>query len=207
MLITHLNSRLKSAPPRYVIIRGMFEVRDRYCTLADDFSTRVDTVPAAAWSNQSPCEEWKARDVVAHVIGIHRHFLSVLDGTPEPSGDPGDVVPAWAAARSDVETALADPDRAGRVVETPFGMMPFEVFVGRFMSVDLLIHTWDLSRATGLDERINADAVGHAYAGLKPMDAMLRGPGMFGDKVTPPAGADLQTEFLCFLGRDAAPLL
>jgi uncharacterized protein (TIGR03086 family) len=182
------------------------EVLDRYRALADDFSARVNTVPAAAWSNQSPCEEWKARDVVGHVIGIHRHFLSVLDGTPEPSGDPGDVVAAWTAVRSDVETALADPDRAGRVVETPFGTMPFEVLVGRVMSVDLLVHTWDLSRATGLDERINADAVGHAYEGLKPMDAMLRGQGMFKDKVTPPAGADLQTEFLCFLGRDAAPL-
>ncbi|MFZ0121265.1 MAG: hypothetical protein WAN20_03420 [Pseudonocardiaceae bacterium] len=62
------------------------------------------------------------------------------------------------------------------------------------------------TRATGLDERINADAVGHAYEGLKPMDAMMRGPGMFKDKVTPPPGADLQTEFLCFLGRDAAPI-
>ncbi|MGH3867447.1 MAG: TIGR03086 family metal-binding protein [Pseudonocardiaceae bacterium] len=184
----------------------MSEALDRYRALADDFSARVNTVPAAAWSNQSPCEEWKARDVVAHVIGVQRHCLSVLDGTPEPSGDPGDVVSAWAAARSDVETALADPDRAGRVVESPFGKMPFEVLVGRFVSTDLLVHTWDLSRATGLEERINADAVAHAYAGLKPMDAMLRGSGMFKDKVPPPAGADLQTEFLCFVGRDAAPL-
>jgi uncharacterized protein (TIGR03086 family) len=182
----------------------MSEVLDRYRALADDFSARVNTVPPAAWSNQSPCEEWTARDVVAHVIGVQRHFL---DGTPEPSGDPGDVVPAWAAARSDVEAALADPDRAGRVVETPFGTMPFEVLVGRFIALDLLVHTWDLSRATGLDERINADAVGHAYEAIMPMDAMLRGAGMFKDKVTPPAGADLQTEFLCFLGRDAAPLL
>jgi hypothetical protein len=30
---------------------------------------------------------------------------------------------------------------------------------------------------------------------------MLRQPGAFGPKVDPPAGADLQTEFLCFLGR------
>jgi uncharacterized protein (TIGR03086 family) len=184
----------------------MSEVLDRYRTLADDFSARVNTVPAASWSNQSPCEGWTARDVVAHVIGVHRHFLSILDGTPEPSGDSGDVVAAWVAVRSEVETALADPDRAGRVVETPFGAMPFEVFVGRVLSVDLLVHTWDLSRATGLDERINADAVSDAYEGLKPMDAMLRGPGRFKDKVMPPAGSDLQTEFLCFLGRDAAPI-
>lgn len=31
------------------------------------------------------------------------------------------------------------------------------------------------------------------------MGAMI--PGVFGPEVTPPEGADLQTEFLCFLGR------
>jgi len=43
--------------------------------------------------------------------------------------------------------------------------------------------------------------VAHAYEGIKPMDAMLRRPGVFADKIVPPEGADLQTEFLCFLGR------
>jgi len=36
---------------------------------------------------------------------------------------------------------------------------------------------------------------------LKPMDDKMRGPGAFGPKVDPPAGADEQTELLCFLGR------
>lgn len=187
-------------------MRGMSEVLDRYRALADDFSARVNTVPAAAWSNQSPCEEWKARDVVGHVIGIHRHFLSILDGTPEPSGDPGDVVAAWAAVRSTSRPRWLTPTGPGGSSKRRSGRCP-----SRCSSAALCPSTyWSTpgtsSRATGLDERINADAVGHAYEGLKPMDAMLRGPGMFQDKVTPPAGADLQTEFLCFLGRDAAPL-
>jgi hypothetical protein len=58
------------------------------------------------------------------------HFLSVLDGTPEPSRDPGDVVPAWAVARSDVEIALADPDRACASSNDVSGRCPFEVLVG-----------------------------------------------------------------------------
>jgi hypothetical protein len=33
------------------------------------------------------------------------------------------------------------------------------------------------------------------------MDAMIRMPGVFGPKITSAAGADLQTEFLEFLGR------
>jgi hypothetical protein len=62
------------------------EALDRYRALANGFSARVDTVPAAAWSNQSPREECKARDVVTLIIGVQRHFLSVLDGTPDRSG-------------------------------------------------------------------------------------------------------------------------
>ena len=39
------------------------------------------------------------------------------------------------------------------------------------------------------------------YDHLKPMDEALRQPWAFGPKVPPPPGADLQTEFLCFVGR------
>jgi hypothetical protein len=79
--------------------------------------------------------------------------------------------------------------------------MPAEQLIGRMISSDVLIHTWDLARAVGGDERLDADAVTGTYSGLKPMDAMIRMPGVFGPKVTPPEGADEQTELLCFLGR------
>ena len=49
----------------------------------------------------------------------------------------------------------------------------------------------------------NEELVRQAYDGLRPMDAMIRQPGVFGAKLEPPAGADLQTEFLYFLGRRA----
>ena len=48
---------------------------------------------------------------------------------------------------------------------------------------------------------LDQDAVGHAFEGLKPVDAMLRREGVFGEKVEPPEGADQQTQLLCFLGR------
>jgi hypothetical protein len=35
------------------------------------------------------------------------------------------------------------------------------------------------------------------------MDAMIRMPNVFADKLEPPPGADVQTEFLYFLGRRA----
>jgi hypothetical protein len=73
--------------------------------------------------------------------------------------------------------------------------MPAGQIIGRFVTMDLLVHIWDLARAVGADERLDEDSVGHAYEALKPMDAMIRQPNVFGLKLDPPPGADLQTEF------------
>jgi uncharacterized protein (TIGR03086 family) len=81
------------------------------------------------------------------------------------------------------------------------GEMPVEMMVGRFLATDVLVHTWDLARAVGGDERIDAVACEQAHKGLLPMDAMLRGRGVFGDKVEPAADADVQEQFLNFVGR------
>jgi hypothetical protein len=81
--------------------------------------------------------------------------------------------------------------------------MPVGQVIGRFVTMDLLVHTWDLARTIGSDERLDEDSVRQAYEALKPMDAMIRQPNFFGPKLEPPLGADLQTEFLYFLGRRA----
>jgi uncharacterized protein (TIGR03086 family) len=178
------------------------DVLDRFRLLADDFTARAEAVPADAWNSMSPCEGWTARDVVAHVVGSARRSVAPVTGAnAEPVGPDDDVVAAWAAARAEVESALADPHLAGTVVPGPFGEMPLDVLVGRLLCVDVLVHTWDLARAAGLDEKINTEAAGQAYEGLKPMDAMLRGPGRFDAAIEPPADADVQTRLLCFLGR------
>jgi uncharacterized protein (TIGR03086 family) len=180
----------------------MSDLLDRYRHLADGFTARVEAVPEEAWDNASPCDEWQARDIVGHVAGLSKHFIAVINGEEPPAPAPiGDPVSAWAEARAGVEAVLADPDRAGRIVETPMGEMPFEVVMGQFGCMDLLIHTWDLARATGGDERIDADAAARAYEALKPMDDMLRGPGLFKPAVEAPAGADTQVQLLSFLGR------
>ncbi|HEV7861678.1 MAG TPA: TIGR03086 family metal-binding protein [Acidimicrobiia bacterium] len=180
----------------------MSDLLDRYRRLADGFTARVEAVPDGAWDNSSPCEEWKARDVVGHVAGLSKHFVAVINGVEPPAPAPlDDPVTAWAEARAGVEAVLADPDQAGSIVETPMGDMPFEVLMGQFGCMDLLIHTWDLARAAGLDESIDPDAAANAYEMLKPMDEMLRGPGIFKPAIEPPADADIQTKLLSFLGR------
>jgi uncharacterized protein (TIGR03086 family) len=180
----------------------MSDVLDRYRMVADDFEARVNAVPEGAWDNQSPCTEWKARDVVAHVTNNARRVSALASGEQPPEPVAGeDPVAAWAESRAMIEGVLADPDTSSANVPGPMGPMPVEMLVGRFMCTDILVHTWDLARATGLDETINAEAAAAAHKGLEPMDAMIRRPGFFGPKVDCPEDADAQTRLLTFLGR------
>jgi hypothetical protein len=75
------------------------------------------------------------------------------------------------------------------------------VFVARFQCLDMLIHTWDVARATGGDENVDPVASAQALSGLRSMGDALRGPGLFKAAVPPPAGADAITELMSFCGR------
>ena len=48
---------------------------------------------------------------------------------------------------------------------------------------DVVVHTWDLARATGLDESLDADIVTEMLIGMQPIDDMLRQSGHYGPKV------------------------
>ena len=181
----------------------MSEATDRITSMIEGFDARVQATPPDAWDNQSPCTEWKARDVVMHVSNNLLRVAGALGAGELPPVDAGEDPPAaWARARSAMLGQLPDADLSV-VIEGPFGPMPAEIFVGRIITTDVLVHTWDLARAVGGDDRLPVDAVEGAYSGLKPLDEMIRRPGIMGPKVTPPEGSDVQTEFLAFLGRPA----
>src|SRR5271169_5624864 len=142
----------------------MSEALERYRTIAGAFSSRVDAVPPDRWSSQSPCDEWVARDVVVHVVNNHRQLVAGVEHRePEPVSESDDVVAAWHDVENSVELLLADPTMSQTPVPGPMGEMPLEQLVGRMMCADVLVHTWDLARATELDERLDQDAVSHAY--------------------------------------------
>ena len=176
------------------------EVIARLTHLADQFDARVHAAPADSWDNPAPCEGWTATDVVAHISGNFNGMAAGLTGTDPAEFDRADPVGSWTAARDRMLGAANSVDLS-TPVPGPMGPMPAEQMIGRFMCMDVLVHTWDLARAVGGDETLDADAVAAGYSGLKPMDAMIRQPGVFGPKIEAAEGDDLQTEFLKFLGR------
>ena len=182
----------------------MTDVQERYRRVSKGFDVAVRAVTPGKWEAQSPCEQWTARDVVAHVVAGHRRVIAgVRGGEPKPLGADDDPKQAWEEASRAVDEITGDLEALATEIDGPIGKMPAGQIIGRFVTMDLLVHTWDLARAVGADERLDEDSVRQAYEALKPMDAMIRQQGVFGPKLQPPAGADLQTEFLYFLGRRA----
>jgi uncharacterized protein (TIGR03086 family) len=182
----------------------MTELQDSYRQVSSGFDAVVNTVTPDQWDTQSPCEEWKGRDVVAHVVAGHRSVIAAVSGGEStPLGADEDPKQAWTEASGAMDQITGDPETLAEEVDGPAGKMPAGEMIGRFVIMDLLVHTWDLARTVGADERLDEDSVQRAYDAVKPMDAMIRRPKVFGPKLDPPPEADLQTEFLYFLGRRA----
>ncbi len=180
----------------------MSEISDRYRRVAEAFTERATAVPAGGWDRPSPCEGWLARDIVAHIVDATRMFLGRADvELPEGPSAQDDPVGAWQAARDATLAALEDPEIAGRGFDTPMGPSTLEEMFGRFGVGDVLVHTWDLARATGLDERLDPEEVRRLMGVMEPNDEMMRQGTAFGPKVAVPDDADDQTRLLGFTGR------
>jgi uncharacterized protein (TIGR03086 family) len=174
----------------------------RYGAVANGFTARVASITPGQWPLHTPCTEWTVRELVAHVIGTQRRVLATLgDADPVEVDADGDLPAQWAAARDAVMDAVTDPERAATTAGGIFGEQSFESLVGGLLCSDTLVHTWDLARAIGADEHLDADAVAHCAGMLAPMDDAIRRPGGFGQKIEPPGDADAQTAFLSFCGR------
>lgn len=181
----------------------MTEYSERFERLAAAFTDRVEAVPTDRWESPAPCDGWVARDVVRHLVEWVPGFFDTFAGRSIPIRVSVDEDPAaaWAGLRDELAAWLADPAVATEEIDTPPGRMAIEAAVDMFVTGDVLIHTWDLARATGLDERLDAHEVHRMYEGMLPMDEMLRQSGQYGPKVEVPDDADEQTKLLAFVGR------
>jgi uncharacterized protein (TIGR03086 family) len=181
----------------------MSESAERYRKVSGQLTQRVHAVPAGAWENAAPCEGWVARDVIRHIVEWMPAFFRAnadLELAAAPSVDE-DPAAAWDAINRSLQDALDDPDVAAREFDMPMGHFTVERAIDMFCTGDLLVHTWDLARATGLDEALDADEVHRMFVGMEPMDDALRQSGHYGPRVDVPADADEQTKLIAFTGR------
>jgi uncharacterized protein (TIGR03086 family) len=156
----------------------MSETAERWRTVADDFTERVRAVPDDAWTRPAPCEGWDARDVVRHLVEWIPSWVRDRAGVDLPAGPSvdDDPVGAWQAVDDGVRRVLDDPELAGREADTPMGRTSVEKLLAMAGVSDVLIHTWDLARAAGLDERLDPGEVSRVLAGMSAVDEDIKGP-------------------------------
>jgi uncharacterized protein (TIGR03086 family) len=182
----------------------MTEIADRYRRLSAALAATMAGVPDDRWSSPSPCEGWTARDVASHLVQSQGMFLGFVgeEVGEGPSVDE-DPAAAWDAARARVQAALDDPAVADREFDGFAGRSTLSAAVDRFLNCDLVIHRWDLARATGQDDSIDPDDAERVLDVVTGFGDEFRSPGAFGPEIPVDADADVQTRMLAFCGRRA----
>lgn len=174
----------------------------RHRAVTAGFTARVRG--ASDWDAPAPVAGWRARDVVAHLVEWFPDFLTsatglVLDRGPSPKEDP---VVAWQVHTDAVQRLLDGPEAATPFRHPVVGEMPLPTAIDRFYTTDVFLHTWDLARATGQDERLDPQTCAELLAEMVPMEELIRSSGQYGPRVPVPPDADAQTRLLGFIGRE-----
>ena len=170
---------------------------DRYEEAANGFTDRLDAVGDDQWANPTPCTDWDVRQLVDHVIDVQR---AIPEGLGVSVEDGADAREKWNRVRAAAVEALRQPGVLERTMPGRGGEVPVEMALLPRLS-DLMLHGWDLARATGGDERLDADTSAIVLEFLEPNDEVIRSTGTFGPRIEPPPGADAAVKLLCFAGR------
>jgi uncharacterized protein (TIGR03086 family) len=159
------------------------------------------------WDRRSPCDAWDARGVLEHVIGFHDVLLLRPLGL-KPDRPHDDPQRRWELTYGQLEKAF-EPGRRlfERIVDIPeLPGNPAARLDARAMmpnlTRDVLVHTWDLARTVGADDRLDPRWCELFYAALPSDASVLSVSGMFDAPVAVADQTDLQSKLLARLGRN-----
>ncbi|WP_327281933.1 MULTISPECIES: TIGR03086 family metal-binding protein [unclassified Streptomyces] len=103
----------------------------------------------------TPCDDFDVRRLSSHLVAVVRR-ISVIGRGEDPFSVPsfadeiadGGWAAAWEPGARDVAQVWADPEILGRRLRLPMGVLPGAAAAAVYTH-ELVVHTWDLARATG----------------------------------------------------------
>jgi uncharacterized protein (TIGR03086 family) len=173
----------------------------------DALGTTIEKIDVAQLGDPTPCSEFDVRALLNHVIGGNLRFVAIAQGEPGASvpatGDfvTDDPVMPYRESAAALSKAWSDPAVLERTVQMPFGDFPGEFALGIHI-VETVVHTWDLSKATGQPTELDPELCEAAWERTKDIDDSFRGPGRpFGQPVAAPPDATPTERLVAWLGR------
>ena len=163
----------------------------------------ITRVRANQWDVQTPCPDWNVQQLISHIVGSANRVPSVLGGTGYTSADDilgDDALAAFDTITKTAITAFQAYGSMDQVVTSPAG----ESSAGNYtlgQANEMLVHGWDLAKATGQDTTMNADLLEMAYARAQRSRERLHKSPVWGDEADVAEDADTQAKFLAILGR------
>src|SRR5215207_2889571 len=154
----------------------------------------------------TPDDEWDVRALINHVVlGNTWAAENVKTGSaPRPSGDvigDRDPLDAYTASADAMMASFEEPGTMGRMVTMPFGEMP-AAGLAAFRFTDLIVHAWDLAKATGQSTDLAPQLCEAALAmSRQRMSEMDRANLPFKEEVPVSANAPAADRLAGFLGR------
>ncbi|MEV0368440.1 TIGR03086 family metal-binding protein [Streptomyces sp. NPDC050636] len=158
----------------------------------------------------TPCEKYAVRHLLGHLVGLSGAFRDAArkELGPMTSTDPSetvpDVEPGWRAVLNrnldEMAEAWRDPDAWEG--ETQAGGIPLPGAVaGRIALNELVLHGWDLARATGQEYAPDAAGLDASYALLSSWAGEEGRGSLFGPVVPVPEDAPLLDRVVALSGR------
>ncbi|PKV88700.1 TIGR03086 family metal-binding protein [Streptomyces sp. TLI_146] len=160
---------------------------------------------------RTPCPKYSVRELLGHINGLTAAFTSAAakKSGPETATDPGSVTPVlpedWRTGLPGRLDALAEAWRAPTAWDgdTQAGGITFPAAIAGLVALDeLVVHGWDLARATGQPYDPGAASLEAVHGFLDASrDEAVRAPA-FGPVVEVPADAPLLDRVAGLSGRD-----
>ena len=153
---------------------------DRFVLSSTEFERTLRTVRPEQWAWPTPCTEWTVRQLVNHMTRGNLNYVHLLQGGTsadflrlrDVDALGTDTLAAYRRSVTGCADAFAQSGALQRVLDYPLGQVTGQQALA-VRTTDSTIHTWDLARAIGADDRLNGDLVGwindhldDIYAGL-----------------------------------------
>jgi uncharacterized protein (TIGR03086 family) len=174
---------------------------DRAAAVAD---STIAGVRPDQWDAPTPCTEWNLRQLLNHLVGGTKAFLSMqtggapVDRAADHVGD--DPLASFRAAVVELRAAFAEDGALEKTVVAPFGEAPGSALLNMRVN-EFMVHSWDVAKASGQSTDLDPELAAQCMEDFRRLRATGRGAGMFADAQEAPAGATAADQLAAVAGR------